>query len=63
MKSKNLALLLTALLILIVFAIVVAHTIEEGVAIVCLASLAFIIFYGLLSSMHELIKLTRDEQD
>ena len=62
MKNKNLALLLTALLILIAFAIVVAHTLEEGVAIVCLVSLAFILFYGLLSSMHELIKLIKDEE-
>jgi hypothetical protein len=62
MRSKNLALLITALFILITFAIVVAHTLEEGVAIVCLVSLAFILFYGLLSSMHELIKLIKDEE-
>ena len=62
MRSKNLALLITALFILIAFAILVAHTLEEGVAIVCLVSLAFILFYGLLSSMHELIKLTRNEE-
>lgn len=61
MKSKNLALLITALFILITFAIVVAHTLEEGVAIVCLVSLAFILFYGAFASIHELIKLTRDE--
>jgi hypothetical protein len=62
MKSKNLALLLTALFILITFAIVYAHTLEEGVAIVCIVLLSYIIISGLYYSVYDIIKIIRKEE-
>ena len=61
MKSKNLALLLTALFILIAFAIVVAHTLEEGVAIVGIVLLSYITTSGLYYSVYDIIKMIRNE--
>jgi hypothetical protein len=62
MKSKNLALLLTALFILITFAIVYAHTLEEGVAIVCIVLLSYITISGLYYSVYDIIKIIRKEE-
>jgi heme/copper-type cytochrome/quinol oxidase subunit 4 len=62
MKSKNLALLLTALFILIAFAIVYAHTLEEGVAIVCIVLLSYITTSGLYYSIYDIIKIIRKEE-
>jgi uncharacterized membrane protein YccC len=62
MTNKKLALIITCVILVIAYAIVVAHNIKEAVAIVCLISLGAILFYGVLSSMHELIKIIRDEE-
>ena len=61
MKSKTLAVIITGFILLISSAIVLAHNLEEVVGIVCLISLGIILIYGVFASMHELIKITRDE--
>jgi len=61
MKSKPLAILITFIIMVIIYAISVAHNLEEGLGIVCLISLGIILIYGVFASMHELIKITRDE--
>lgn len=62
MKSKTLAILITGLILIISYAISVAHDLKEGFSIVCFTLLAFILIYGVFASMYELIKITRDEE-
>jgi len=62
MKSKPLAILITFIIMVIVYAIVVAHDVKEAIGIICMIGLGAILIYGVLASMHELIKITRDEE-
>ena len=61
MKSKTLAILITGLIMLISYAISVAHDLEEGFAIVCGIAGAAIMYYVMFYLTHEVIKITRDE--
>jgi hypothetical protein len=46
----------------IVYAIVVAHDVKEAIGIICMIGLGAILCYGMFASIHELIKITRDEE-
>lgn len=62
MKSKPLAILITFIIMVIVYAIVVAHDVKEAIGIICMIGLGAILCYGMFASIHELIKITRDEE-
>ena len=61
MKSKTLAVIITGFILLLSSAIVLADNLEEVVSLVCLVSSGVFLIYGVFASMHELIKITRDE--
>ena len=61
MRSTKLAFIITCAILVIAYAISVAHDSKEVVGIICMFGLGYILCNGLYYSIYELIKLIRDE--